>query len=310
MTTQTTMTSPSQEQAEDSYLGQFIPVHYHHNMLQDSARMAAFRSAIDHVVFPGARVLELGGGTGVLSCFAARKASKVYCVEFNPDMVTEARRLLALNPGHERVEVIHADAFDYLPPEPVDVVICEMIHVGMLREKQVDVIESFKQRYAARFVEPLPVFVPEVVIMAVQPLEQTYDFHGFHAPIVQFQQPGVLHPDVRELADPAVYSFMDFRLPVANAIAWEGVVSARQSGWLNSLRYITKNVLAVVEEASSTIDWLNHYMTLPLRAPVKVRQGDLLRISFAYTAGGAIRSLESSIEVSVVVPPAIRTDTA
>jgi hypothetical protein len=58
--------------------------------------------------------------------------------------------LLALNPNGEKVEVIHADAFEYLPPEPVDVVICEMIHVGMLREKQVEVIESFKRRYTER----------------------------------------------------------------------------------------------------------------------------------------------------------------
>jgi hypothetical protein len=30
-----------------------------------------------------------------------------------------------------------------------------MIHVGMLREKQVEVIEAFKQRYLARFGGPL-----------------------------------------------------------------------------------------------------------------------------------------------------------
>jgi protein arginine N-methyltransferase 1 len=133
------------------------------------------------------KVLELGGGTGVLSFFAAQQADKVYCVEFNPDMVREARKFLAMNPNGHKVEVIHADAFDYLPPEPVDVVICEMIHVAMLREKQVEVIEAFKRRYLARFGGPLPIFLPEAVVMAVQPLQQEYDFEGFHAPIVQFQ---------------------------------------------------------------------------------------------------------------------------
>jgi len=33
-----------------------------------------------------------------------------------------------LNPDDTSVMVIHADAFEILPPEPADVVICEMIH--------------------------------------------------------------------------------------------------------------------------------------------------------------------------------------
>lgn len=80
----------------------------------------------------------------MLSFFAAQRATKVWCVEYNPEMVQIARHILAMNLGGERVEVIEANAIDYLPPEPVDVVICEMLHVGMLREKQIPVIESFK----------------------------------------------------------------------------------------------------------------------------------------------------------------------
>ena len=34
----------------------------------------------------------------------------------------------------------------------------------------------------------MPVFVPDAVIMAVQPVQQHYTFHGFTAPIVQFQE--------------------------------------------------------------------------------------------------------------------------
>ena len=63
----------------------------------DSNRMQPFKAAIDHVVKPGAKVLELGGGTGVLSWFAAAKAEKVWCVEFNPDLVKESKKLLAMN---------------------------------------------------------------------------------------------------------------------------------------------------------------------------------------------------------------------
>ena len=290
----------NEREIESCYLGQFIPVHYHHNMLMDQNRMHSFKSAINYAVFPGAKVLELGGGTGVLSWFAAAKAEKVWCVEFNPDMVKEARKMLAMNPNGHKVEVVHADAFEYLPPEPVDIVICEMIHVAMLREKQVEVIESFKRRYLARFGGPLPVFMPEAVIMAAQPLQQEYDFEGFYAPIVQFQETTIIQPGLIELAQPAVYSILDFSQPTDTLIAWEGQFLVEKAGTVNAMRFVTKNVLAVVPEQNSTIDWLNHYMTLPVQQPVQARPGDVLQVSFAYRAGGSIPSLEASIRVDVV----------
>lgn len=290
----------NEREIESCYLGQFIPVHYHHNMLMDQNRMHGFKSAIDYAVQPGAKVLELGGGTGVLSWFAAAKADKVYCVEFNPDMVKEARKMLALNPNGQKVEVIHADAFEYLPPEPVDVVICEMIHVGMLREKQVEVIESFKRRYAARFGGPLPVFLPEAVIMAVQPLQQEYDFEGFYAPIVQFQETTAIYPGTVEMAQPAVYSIIDFNQPNELMYSWQGKFVVERNGQINAMRFVTKNILAVVSERSTTIDWLNHYMTLPLAVPVRACEGDVLQVSFQYRAGGSIPSLQASLTAEIM----------
>lgn len=289
----------TEREIESCYLGQFIPVHYHHNMLMDNRRMQGFKAAIERTVFEGAKVLELGGGTGVLSWFAAAKAEKVWCVEYNPELVAESRRLLAMNRNGHKVEVVHADAFEYLPPEPVDVVICEMIHVGMLREKQVQVIEAFKQRYRERFGGKMPVFIPEAVIMAVQPLQQEYDFAGYQAPIVQFQEPGGLAAGTAELSVPAVYSMLDFTNPVDEAIRWEGDFTVTQDGTVNALRFITKNILAVLMAKGTTVDWLNHYMVLPLDAPVKVAAGDTLRVSFQYRAGGSIPSLQASLRAEV-----------
>mgnify|MGYP006138408533 CR=1 FL=1 len=57
----------------------------------------------------------------------------------------------------------------------------------------------------------MPVFVPEAVIMAVQPVQQHYTFHGFNAPIVQFQEGTMGWTRGVELAEPAVYRTIDFR---------------------------------------------------------------------------------------------------
>ncbi|MBI3903683.1 MAG: methyltransferase domain-containing protein [Nitrosomonadales bacterium] len=288
------------EGSGEHYLGQFIPLHYHHNMLMDANRMSAFKTAIDHVVFDGAKVLELGGGTGVLSCLAASRASKVWCVEFNPDMVAESRRLLALNRDGGKVEVVHADAFEYLPPEPVDVVICEMIHGAMLREKQVEVIEAFKERYRKRHGAELPILIPEAVIMAVQPLQQEYDFHGFHAPIIQFQRAQVKQEGTVELAQPSVYSTLDLLQPTSRNIRWSGRFVLEAGGTVNALRFITKNILAVVPERATTIDWFIDYLVLPLAEPVAARAGDVIEVSFHYVTGGSIRSLERNMRVTIL----------
>jgi hypothetical protein len=170
----------------------------------------------------------------------------------------------------------------------------------MLREKQVDVIEAFKQRYLERFGGPLPLFMPEAVLMAAQPLQQEYDFEGFYAPIVQFQETQVVYPGTIELAQPAVYSILDFSQPVDPMIAWQGQFMVEKAGVLNAMRFVTKNVLSIVQEEGSTIDWLNHYMTLPLAAPVAVQPGDVLDVSFHYRAGGSIPSLQASIRAEVV----------
>ena len=42
-------------------------------MLNDTQRMRGFKAAIDHVVWAGAEVLDLGPDTGVLSFFAAAR---------------------------------------------------------------------------------------------------------------------------------------------------------------------------------------------------------------------------------------------
>ncbi|MBL8510579.1 MAG: hypothetical protein JNM52_02940, partial [Betaproteobacteria bacterium] len=53
------MSTECAHESERQLLGQFIPLHYHHNMLMDENRMSNFKAAIELQVFPGARVLEL-----------------------------------------------------------------------------------------------------------------------------------------------------------------------------------------------------------------------------------------------------------
>jgi type I protein arginine methyltransferase len=271
-------------------LGQFIPLHYHYHMLRDRARMSGFRRAIEACIRPGAKVLELGGGTGVLSFFAAQRASRVWCVERNPELANEARRLLARNPNTERIEVIQADALEYLPPEPVDVVICEMVHVGLLREKQLAVVNAFKERYTQRFQGPLPLFIPEAVLQAIQPVQQRFDFEGYYAPTLLFQDPVIYHPDTRELGVPVIYQQLTYESPFDLLCQWSGLLSIATGGRFNALRMITKNILTILLDSHSTIDWHNQYLIVPLEKEFLVKPGDTVHVAFNYTAGDPLSS--------------------
>jgi len=60
----------------------------------------------------------------------------------------------------------------------------------------------------------------------------------------------------------------------------------------------------VMQERGTTIDWLNHYMTLPLAKPFDVVAGDVLPVSFHYRAGGSIPSLQASIRIGLLAEDA------
>ena len=285
---------------ESLELGQFIPLHYHHNMLNDTIRMKGFREAINLVVKPGAKVLELGGGTGVQSFFAAQKAQKVYCVERNPELVGAARSFLAKNINGGKVEVIQADALHYLPPEPVDVVICEMLHTGLLREKQMPVIDSFKKRYWEKFGSPLPVFVPEASIQAIQPIEQNFHFEGFYAPTILFQDPCTIQERSKSLGNPEVFQVLSYAEPFSQTCHWDGEIIIAEDGQLNALRLITKNILAINMLTHSTVDWHTQYIIVPLSTPITVSKGDHISIRFSYQGGAPLNALSDSLEVRLV----------
>ncbi len=269
--------------------------------------MASFREAIGHVVRPGMNVLELGGGTGVLSYFAAQSARHVCCIERNPALVRASRHFLHLNDCAGKVQVIEGDALRFLPPEPVDVVICEMLHSGLLREKQLEAIAQFKQRYVRRYGPKLPVFVPEATFLAVQPVEQEYNFHGYQAAVPLFQSPGPGHDGTIQLAEPALYATVEYGQSLPETFEWSGRFRMLESGSVNAVRLLTKNVLAVLVGEQRTVEWSNQYLVLPLEVPVTVYEGETIELSLAYQPGAALESVVAHADIAkdrVIAPVA------
>lgn len=99
----------------------------HRSMIRDRVRTDAFERAVKAVVRPGDVVLDVGAGSGILSLFAARAgASRVYAVE-QTSIAVLAEELILANGYADVVRVIHGDAMDVEPVEPVDVLVSEWL---------------------------------------------------------------------------------------------------------------------------------------------------------------------------------------
>lgn len=284
----------------ENVLGQHIPLVYHYNMLLDEDRVRAFREAIETVVQPGMHVVELGGGTGILSSFAARRGATVTCVERIPQLAECATKFVRDNALSEAVKVVQADAASFVPQAPVDVVICEMLHVGLLREKQLQVIAGFKRGYMKKFGNRLPIFLPEASILMAQPVEQSFDFHGYWAPIPTFQATLNAQPRTRELCGLSAYANIDYQQDSSLVLDHCEKVTAIQTGIANAVRFVTQNVLAVSVEQQRAITWPNQSLIIPIVNPVHVNAGQVMQLAFRYAAGDSVESLSDSIELSLV----------
>ena len=170
----------------------------------------------------------------------------------------------------------------------------------MLREKQIQVINSFKERYRKQFNQPLPQFVPEAGILAVQPVQQSFNFSGFYAPTPIFYDPLIVHDETQGLGDPCNYGLFQYSQDQTTRFAWEGFLAINAPGSVNALRFITKNVLAILVEENRTIDWFSQYLVVPIAQPMEVNKNDQIHVRFSYEAGAPIETLVESLEVTKI----------
>ena len=120
-------------------------------------RTGAFlaQTLLGDLVPPGARVLDMGTGTGVGAVFAARRADRVLAVDINPAAVRCARLNARLHGLEHKIEVRQSDLFEALPRERFDVV---LFNPPYLKGTPRDAFEGalFSPDVIARFLTQLP----------------------------------------------------------------------------------------------------------------------------------------------------------
>ena len=111
---------------------------FHHQMLRDRARNAAYGAAIARFA-PGRTVLDIGTGSGLLAMMAARAgAARVFACEANPMLAISARAVIAANGLADRITVFdcHSTKLDRQRDlrGGVDMVVSELFAEGVIGE--------------------------------------------------------------------------------------------------------------------------------------------------------------------------------
>ncbi|TWU42038.1 SAM-dependent methyltransferase [Novipirellula artificiosorum] len=193
--------------------------------------------------------------------------------------------------------MICADATEFVPDHPVDVVVCEMLHVGLLREKQAQVIAAFKRRYRQTHGTKLPVFIPEASILMAQPIYQSFDFSGYHAPLPLFQTPSLDQPRTTQFAALTPYATIHYNEPIPMQYNVDEPITVTRSGTINAIRFVTQNVLAINIQCKQAITWPNQCLVLPIASPFDAAANDRIRVKFEYYAGGSIEQLAATLRM-------------
>jgi predicted RNA methylase len=262
-------------------------------MLVDEGRLTAFRDTILSIVKPDDIVADLGAGTGILSMIAAQKAKKVYAVEVFPYLNEVGRENAHRYGVSDRIVFLQNDARTVIIPEPVDVVICEMVHTGCIAEHQIPVMNHAIKT----FLKPTGRVIPTTITTNAQLISTNYHFNGYEMKLPHYQSP-IEMPWESPLSP--VYTLKAFDLTTINPLSATGIITAQinREGVMNGLKitsevYLTPSTIVTEKDMSSSLE--------PIIFPLDdqpVTPEDKVQIEFFYEPGAGAEGFHYDVTIT------------
>jgi len=132
------------------YFEEYAKLGIHCDMLRDKARMSSYYNAINHHAadFKDKVVLDVGCGTGILSCWAAKigGAKRVYSVEAS-GIAENAELIIARNNLSDKITVLRGKMEEVYIPEKVDIIISEWMGSFLLFESMLEAVLFARDYY-------------------------------------------------------------------------------------------------------------------------------------------------------------------
>lgn len=271
----------------------------HREYLSDSNRLDAYSRAIAELVTPGAVVVDLGAGTGIMGLLACRAgASRVYCIE-QTSLIGLAREIFRANGFADHVTFIKNVSTHISLPEKADVVVADQIgRFGF----EAGVLEFFSDA-RQRFLKPAGVLMPSRIDLMVAPVEHEelwqqvefwnqrsagFDFRSARKIAVNTGYPVKLQPQ-HLLASPRVIVSLATEERPASISGIEASMEVERAGTLHGIGGCFRAQLSPhVTMSNGPLDPKGigrRNVFFPIDRPVAVDKGDRVRVTMTIQPG-------------------------
>lgn len=247
-----------------------------HACLFDERRVDYLHNAIFHKVHPGDVVVDAGSGTGVLGMLAVQAgARKVYCVELNEEHIEVIEQNARRNGFSDSIVAIHGDSTEIDLPEPVDVIVSEVISCGFFYEPQLQIIANLK-----RFLKPGGSIIPGTMdnfVELIDAQEVLYNLRfNFDSRWKEL--------DDRILTTRARYLSTNFLDDTPNRISTTTASRALVTGTANAIRLSYGVGFSEGVYAEQPTEFLLNPQIIFLAEPIPLVRGEYYDISLDYEA--------------------------
>jgi SAM-dependent methyltransferase len=253
--------------------------------LYDERRVRYLRDAIEQTVrrFVEAAqgrdvvVVDAGSGTGLLGLLAARAgATRVYCVELNPEFLAVIKHNAQNNDLEKQIIVECDDASVWQPPEQVDIIISEVISAGFFYEPQLQIVNNLR-----RSLKPGGVVVPAAMGNYVELIHAQEMLHDLKFTFdARFTE---LDGD-RSLTHRARYLSTDFLGSNSTEIDSSATVRACETATANAVKITYDIQFAEGVSADKPTEFLLNPQIIFLPEPIGLREGHSYEVTLTYFA--------------------------
>lgn len=155
----------------DAALLRQVPM-WHVAMLNDQRRNDAFDEAIQRAVRPGAHVLDIGSGSGLLAMMAARAgAAQVTACESVGIFADSANEIIKNNCLDDIINIVHKHSSALTLgcdiDRPADILVAEIVDCGLLSEGVLETIADAR----SRLLVPGGTIIPRSAVIYAMPVE-------------------------------------------------------------------------------------------------------------------------------------------
>ncbi|MDB5212284.1 MAG: Protein arginine N-methyltransferase 1 [Myxococcaceae bacterium] len=272
-------------------------------MAADGVRIDAYSRAIAKAVKPGAVVVDLGCGTGLMSLLALRAGARVvHGIDLNP-AVWLARDLAAENGFADRFRAHHKSSFDVEIDEPVDVIVADLRGTSPLFDQNLAVLEDARKRWLS----PSGVLIParDRLVVALVEMKTQRDFleqgwtsieqHGFKAAAARSATLNSVYTDSdaplfanQVLSEAKSWTEIEYGMPFVSTRTKTLDLAVTRSGSAHALAvWFEATLLDDIGFTTAPGNRVVYKRTvLPLLEPVRVQVGDTAKVTLRTDTSG------------------------